>query len=373
MRFVHISDLHLGKKIYEHSMIMEQRNALNQVLDVIDERKPDGLFISGDIYDKPVPPVEALDIFDDFLRQLQSRQIKVFIISGNHDSAERIAFGADIFVSENIFISKPYDGNIQSVKMEDEYGVLKVHLIPFIKPAYVRRYIEDVDVQDYNSALKTVVNHMDINKEERNVVLVHQFITGAERSQSEESFLGGLDNVEYDVFNKFDYVALGHIHKPQPMGRQTVRYCGAPIKYALDEVNQTKSITLVEIRDKGNVNIETIPFRPIHDMRKISGTYMELTNRENYKNTRVDDYMHIVLTDEEDVPDALRKLRVIYPNILKLDYDNKRTRQNMSVATMAAVERKSPMEYINELYILQNNDGMSDRQRKIIEDMLEEI
>lgn len=372
MRFLHISDLHLGKRVYEYSMLEEQKNALWQVLSIVDEKNIEGLFIAGDIYDKSIPTIEAIELFDSFLVELSNRNIDVYIISGNHDSPERVGFGADFFKSKRIYISKAYDGNIQYVDKEDLYGKIRIHLIPFLKPANVRRFHQEMEIADYNSAIRTVVEDIKLCEDGRNVVLVHQFITGAVRSQSEESFLGGMDNIEYDLFDEFDYVALGHIHKSQAMGRQQVRYSGALVKYALDEINQVKSMTLVEIKGKGEVEIETIPIKPIHDMRRIEGTYMELTDRNNYVNTKVDDYLHMVLKDEEDVPDALRKLRVIYPNILKLEYDNTRTRLKNSVIEGKGVRRKEPMEYIEELFRKQNNEDMTSEQATVLKNIMED-
>ena len=372
MKFIHISDLHLGKRVYEFSMIEEQKNALDQVIKAVDERDVDGIFIAGDIYDKQIPSIEAVELFDGFLTQLSKRDIDIFVISGNHDSAERVCFGAELFKSKRIYISKAYEGGIEYVDMQDEYGKLRVHLIPFMKPANVRRFYPDEEITDYNSAIRVVVENMEMAEDERNVVLVHQFITGAARSESEESSLGGMDNIEYDLFDDFDYVALGHIHKPQAMGRQQVRYSGTLVKYALDEVNQVKSITYVELKSKGEVIIETIPVEPIHEMRRVVGTYMELTDRNNYIDTRVDDYLHVVLTDEGDVPDALRKLRVIYPNILRLEYDNTRTRCRNSVIEGEAVRRRQPIEYIEELFFEQNNADMSEEQKRIISQIMED-
>ena len=372
MRFLHISDLHLGKRVYEYSMLEEQKNALWQVLSIVDEKNIEGLFIAGDIYDKSIPTIEAIELFDSFLVELSNRNIDVYIISGNHDSPERVGFGADFFKSKRIYISKAYDGNIQYVDKEDLYGKIRIHLIPFLKPTNVRRFHQETEIADYNSAIRTVVEDIKLCEDGRNVVLVHQFITGAVRSQSEESFLGGMDNIEYDLFDEFDYVALGHIHKSQAMGRQQVRYSGALVKYALDEINQVKSMTLVEIKGKGEVEIETIPIKPIHDMRRIEGTYMELTDRNNYVNTKVDDYLHVVLKDEEDVPDALRKLRVIYPNILKLEYDNTRTRLKNSVIEGKGVRRKEPMEYIEELFRKQNNEDMTSEQATVLKNIMED-
>lgn len=372
MKFLHISDLHLGKRIHEFPMMEEQKNALEQVLRAVDEKDVDGIFIAGDIYDKQIPSIEAIELFDSFLVELSKRDIDIFIISGNHDSPERIGFGSELFKSKRIYISKAYEGYIDYVDLTDEYGRLRVHLMPFMKPANVRRFYPDEEITDYNSAIRVVVENMEMAEDERNVVLVHQFITGAVRSESEESSLGGMDNIEYDLFDEFDYVALGHIHKPQPMGRQQVRYSGTLVKYALDEVNQTKSITYVEFKEKGNVVIETIPVTPIHEMRRIEGTYMELTDRNTYIDTRVDDYLHVILKDEEDVPDALRKLRVIYPNILRLEYDNTRTRQRNSVIEREVVRNKQPIEYIEDLFRTQNNVEMTAEQLNVIRQIMED-
>lgn len=372
MKFLHISDLHLGKRVYEYSMIEEQKNALWQVLSAIDDKNVNGIFIAGDIYDKSVPTIEAIELFDSFLVELSKREIDVFIISGNHDSPERVGFGAEFFKSKRIYISKAYEGKVEYVDIEDEFGKIRIHLVPFLKPANVRRFYPEEEINDYNSAVRVVTEHMDMIGEGRNIVLVHQFITGAVRSESEESCLGGMDNVEYDLFDDFDYVALGHIHKSQAMGRQQVRYSGALVKYALDEINQVKSMTHVEIRDKNDVEIETIPIKPIRDMRRIEGTYLELTDRSNYIDTKVDDYLHVVLKDEEDVPDALRKLRVIYPNILKLEYDNKRTRHRNSVIEKEAVRRKEPIEYIEELFSMQNNVEMTAEQLGVLRQIMED-
>jgi exonuclease SbcD len=372
MRLIHLSDLHIGKRVNDFSMLDDQKYILEQILRIIDAQEPNGVLIAGDVYDKSVPSAEATVLLDSFLVELSNRNIDVYIISGNHDSPERVGFGADFFKSKRIYISKAYDGNIQYVDKEDLYGKIRIHLIPFLKPANVRRFHQEMEIADYNSAIRTVVEDIKLCEEGRNVVLVHQFITGAVRSQSEESFLGGMDNIEYDLFDEFDYVALGHIHKSQAMGRQQVRYSGALVKYALDEINQVKSMTLVEIKGKGEVEIETIPIKPIHDMRRIEGTYMELTDRNNYVNTKVDDYLHVVLKDEEDVPDALRKLRVIYPNILKLEYDNTRTRLKNSVIEGKGVRRKEPMEYIEELFRKQNNEDMTSEQATVLKNIMED-
>ena len=372
MKLIHISDLHLGRKIYEYSMLEEQKCALNQVLMAVDTHKPEGVLIAGDVYDKSIPSIEAIELFEWFLMELVDRHTKVFVISGNHDSVERISFGAEVFKRSGIYIAKAYEGNTPVVALEDEYGTVNVHMIPFVKPAMVRRYHEEDNVTDYNSALEAVVNNIDMDKAKRNIVMVHQFITGAERSDSEEAFLGGIDNVDFDVFSAFDYVALGHIHKPQAMGRKCIRYSGSPVKYSIDEIKQKKSMTLVELKEKGNIVIETIPFQPLKDIRRIEGTYMELTDRNSYIGTKTDDYLHVVLKDEDDIPDAFRKLRVIYPNILKLEYSNKRTAVNRSVTSLEQVNQKSFAEYVQELYQIQNNQEISGEQMNIVNKYWEE-
>lgn len=352
-------------------MIDEQHNALRQVIKAGVEHKVDGVLIAGDIYDKSVPTVEAITLFEEFLMELADRKIKVFIISGNHDSVERVSFGADLFKKSNIYIAKAYDGNVPAIELEDEYGKLYVHLLPFVKPAMVKKYYEDSEITDYNSAIKTVVENMILDSSKRNIILVHQFITGAVRSDSEEVFLGGLDNVDFEVFDDFDYVAMGHIHKPQSMGRKNVRYSGSPLKYSIDEIKHKKSMTIIELNNKGEISIDTIPFVQIKDIKKLEGTYMELTDRKNYIDIKRDDYFHVILKDELDIPDALRKLKVIYPNILKLEYCNKRTATRRTCIRPDQV-KKNVLDYVKGLYEQQNNSQIDDMQLELIQHLWED-
>lgn len=372
MRFIHISDLHLGRKIYEYSMIEEQKNALEQIFKVACERKVDGILIAGDVYDKSIPTIEAIELFEEFLMKLVDREIKVFIISGNHDSVERVSFGADLFKKSGIYIAKAYDGHVPFVELADEYGEVYIHLLPFVKPAIVKRFHEDSEVIDYNMALKTIVDNMSYDTSKRNVIMVHQFITGALRSDSEEVFLGGLDNVDFEVFDDFDYVAMGHIHRPQNMGREFVRYSGSPIKYSIDEINHKKSMTIIELNNKGDITVDTISFVPLKDIKKLEGTYMELTDREKYIDKKRDDYFHVVLKDEQEIPDALRKLKVIYPYILKLEYSNKRTASKRSCVRLEYTKNKNVLDYVQELYELQNNQKIDEKQLKVTKRLWEE-
>lgn len=373
MKLIHLSDLHLGKRVNEFPMIADQAYILKKILKIVEEEKPDGVIIAGDIYDKSIPSVEAVSLFDDFLKNLARAHIQTFIISGNHDSPERLAFAAELIEPSGIHISPVYNGNVRPISMQDEYGTVNIYLLPFVKPVHVRSVFPKENTQSYTEAVRTAISHMEINEEERNVLVTHQFVTGAQRSDSEEVSVGGTDSVDAAVFQPFDYVALGHIHGPQQMTRESIRYCGTPLKYSFSETGHRKSVTILELREKGNLKIRTADLVPLHDMRKLKGTYEELTSRKNYEGTAVDDYIHITLTDEEDVLDAVGKLRVIYPNLMRLDYDNRRTRENTEITGANDVEQKTPLELVQDFYRQQNNQEMDEEQTAFMSGLIEEI
>lgn len=373
MKLIHLSDLHIGKRVNEFSLLEDQRYILEQILAVASQEQADGVLIAGDIYDKPVPPAEAVQVFDDFLTRLAERKIPVFAISGNHDCAERVAFGARLMSGAGVYLSPVYDGKVTGITLEDEYGEAVIWLLPFVKPALVRHVFADEEAGSYQEAVRIAVDHIAAEEEKRNVLLAHQFVTGAFRCESEEILVGGLDNVDVSVFDRFDYVALGHIHSPQQVGRETVRYCGTPLKYSFSEAEQEKSVTVVELGKKGQVGIRTVPLRPLRDMRRIRGTYLELTALSFYQDTNREDYIQAVLTDEEDVPDGLMKLRVIYPNLMKLEYDNQRTRDNREISGTCEAEQKSELELFEEFYELQNNQPFSERQREFVMQLIQKI
>lgn len=375
MKLIHLSDLHLGKRVNEFSMLEDQKFILNQILEAADQEKPDGVLLAGDLYDKPVPPAEAVGLLDWFLTELSVRKIAVFAISGNHDSAERIAFGSRLMGDRGVFLSPVYDGTVEKVEMQDEYGTVCVYLLPFLKPAVVRsvwKHKAD-QIRTYDDALRMVVSSIPSDPSQRNLLVSHQFVTGASRCESEEIFVGGLDNIDVSMFDAFDYVALGHIHSPQHIGRETVRYCGTPLKYSFSEAGQQKSITVVELKEKGDISISTIPLRPLRDLRKIKGTYLEVTARDFYAGTNTSDYLQITLTDEEDIPDGLQKLRIIYPNLMRLEYDNRRTRENQEILQVQAMEEKSELELFEEFYELQNNQPMSQEQRDFSRELIQKL
>jgi len=354
-------------------MLEDQEYILVKILNIIDEEKVDCVLIAGDVYDKTIPSSEAVTLFDDFLYKLSGRDLKTFVLSGNHDSPERIAFGGRLMDRSGVFMSPVYEGKIEPVKIIDEYGTVNISMLPFIKPSHVRRFFPDEEIVSYNDALKIAINNIKTDKTERNILVSHQFVTGAERSESEDISVGGLDNVDACVFDDFDYVALGHIHKPQKIKRDTLRYCGTPLKYSFSEAGDTKSVTAVELKEKGDIQIRTIPLIPKSDLREIKGKYNELTLKANYENTNTNDYIRITLTDENDIPDAINKLRVIYPNLMKLDYDNARTRTDNQITGAGNVKTKTPAELFSELYELQNNQSMSTEQEKILASLIEKI
>lgn len=372
MKVMHLSDLHLGKRVNEFSMIDDQRYILKQVMDIVINDKADAVIIAGDVYDRQVPPVQAVELFDAFLTGLMNMNIPVLVISGNHDSAERIAFGSDIMSARHIYMSRAYDGKLQCVTLKDEYGPVNFYMLPFIKPSYVRSYFEE-DIKDYNDAVRLVIQNTEYDPGERNVIISHQFVTGAQTCQSEEITVGGLDNVDASAYAFFDYAALGHIHGPQNMGDR-IRYCGTLLKYSFSEINHKKSVTLVELGPKGEVNIELKPIKPLRDMREIKGTYMEVTARDFYRNLNTDDYYHIILTDEDDIYDAAAKLRVIYPNLMKITYDNIRTRNNMehNIQDEHRDDMK-PEDFLDELYELQNGCRMNEEQMKYAKELFEKV
>lgn len=373
MKIMHLSDLHIGKKVNEYSMLQDQVYILKEILQIIDDEKVETVIIAGDVYDRSLPPNEALELFDEFLYQLSSRNVNVFVISGNHDSPERISYGGRMMTENKIFLSPVYDGNVKPITLNDDYGEVNFYLLPFVRPADIRRYFPDENIENYTDAVKVAIDNMNVDFSERNILVTHQFVTGAELSESEDIIVGGTDNVSGEVFDGFDYVALGHIHREQTVGKDNIRYCGTPLKYSFSEAKNIKSVTILDFNDKGNIEYSKIPLTPFRDMREIRGTYYELTLKSSYESTNTEDYLHITLTDEEDIPDAIGKLRSIYPNIMKLDYDNLRTRGSGTVDAIENIESKSPFELFADLFKQQNNQDMSEEQEEIMRNLIDKI
>lgn len=374
---MHLADLHLGKRVNGFSMMEDQEYILNRILEIMEEEQPDGLLIAGDVYDKTIPPAEAVRLMDDFLTAVAAKHVSVFLISGNHDSAERVAFGHQLMQGSGIWISPVYDGTIRHHTLEDRWGEVNIYLIPFLRPSVVRSFFPDVEIEDYTDALRTIIEDLQVDTSRRNVVLAHQFVTAAgalpETCDSEQLSVGGLDRVDGSVFSPFDYTALGHLHGPQRVGSETIRYAGSPLKYSFSELHQKKSVTVAELRAKGETEIRQIPLQPRREMTELRGTFEEILEEARKKGEPQTDYYHMILTDETDVVDALSRLREYYPNIMLLDYDNRRTRSQKEVEQLDRVEERTPGELFAALYEQQNGQEMDSDRKEYLDGLIREI
>lgn len=374
---MHLADLHLGKRVNGFSMMEDQEYILNRILEIMEEEQPDGLLIAGDVYDKTIPPAEAVRRMDDFLTAVAEKHVPVFLISGNHDSAERVAFGHQLMQGSGIWISPVYDGTIRHHTLEDRWGEVNIYLIPFLRPSVVRSFFPDVEIEDYTDALRTIIEDLQVDTSRRNVVLAHQFVTAAgalpETCDSEQLSVGGLDRVDGSVFSPFDYTALGHLHGPQRVGSETIRYAGSPLKYSFSELHQKKSVTVAELRAKGETEIRQIPLQPRREMIELRGTFEEILEEARKKGELQTDYYHMILTDETDVVDALSRLREYYPNIMLLDYDNRRTRSQKEVEQLDRVEERTPGELFAALYEQQNGQEMDSDRKEYLDGLIREI
>lgn len=374
---MHLADLHLGKRVNGFSMMEDQEYILNRILEIMEEEQPDGLLIAGDVYDKTIPPAEAVRRMDDFLTAVAAKHVPVFLISGNHDSAERVAFGHQLMQGSGIWISPVYDGTIRHHTLEDRWGEVNIYLIPFLRPSVVRSFFPDVEIEDYTDALRTIIEDLQVDTSRRNVVLAHQFVTAAgalpETCDSEQLSVGGLDRVDGSVFSPFDYTALGHLHGPQRVGSETIRYAGSPLKYSFSELHQKKSVTVAELRAKGETEIRQIPLQPRREMTELRGTFEEILEEARKKGEPQTDYYHMILTDETDVVDALSRLREYYPNIMLLDYDNRRTRSQKEVEQLDRVEERTPGELFAALYKQQNGQEMDSDRKEYLDGLIREI
>lgn len=376
MKLIHMGDLHIGKRVHEVNMLKEQEFALKQVLGLIEEERPDAVLLSGDIYDKPVPSAEAVELMDEFLTRLSEQGQKVFMISGNHDSAERLSFGGRILRKRNLFISEVFQGSINRYTLEDEFGEVVFYLLPFIKPANVRVYEPEAEIETYEAAVRSVIEKAGVDSRKRNILLAHQFVTASgmetERSDSETVSVGGQEQIDVSVFDPFDYVALGHLHAPQKVFRDSVRYSGSLLKYSFSEAEQKKGITIVTIKEKGNIKIEKKPLAVLHDMRRIKGPLKELLDPSVYNGTALEDYLQVTLTDKAPVLDAIGQLRAVYKNVLSVEFEQKREKSEKNLS-MEEIERKSSCALFEEFYRDRNGLELSERQKKEVRDLFEEL
>lgn len=373
MKLIHLSDLHLGKRVNEFSMIEDQKYILNEILRIIDKEAPDGVLLAGDLYDRPIPSAEAVQLFDRFLTQLAERKIPVYAISGNHDSAERIAFGSQIMSSSGICMTPVYDGKTEKYCLTDSYGEVWIHLLPFVRPATVRHGLEgeeEVDeIRTYQEAVQAAVAHMEIDKRHRNVLIAHQFVVGAMRCDSEEISVGGIDQVEADVFRDFDYVALGHIHRAQRIGKRQCYYSGTPLKYSVSEASHEKSFQIVELGEKGQEPlVRKKQLKPLRELCVLRGTLQEvLEQREHAK-----DFVSITLTDEEEPYMPKEQLELVFDHILEIRIDNERTRRILDLYEEEE-ETESLFESFASFFETVQGRSMNEAEQEAAQDAWNEI
>lgn len=378
MKLMHISDLHIGKRVNEFSMLEDQEYILNEIIKIAKDENISGIIIAGDVYDKTVPPIEAVDLADEFLTKLVEENISIYMISGNHDSPERLNFGSRIMEKNNLFICGEYDGDLRKIVIEDEYGKLNIYFLPYIKPSIVNNKL-GLETKTYDKSVKEALKVIDIDVESRNILIAHQFVTFGstvpELSDSETKSLGGIDNVDASVFDKFDYVALGHIHKPQKIGREVIRYSGSPLKYSFSECNHKKSVCIVDFKEKNNCEIKLVPLIPKRDMKQLKTSMEDLKSGNILSSIPSDTYMHITLTDDEEVIDAISKVREIFKNVMVLDFDNKRNGENLSDTTITSedLKQKTPKELFVDFFSSQNNVELTESQDEIISNIVNEV
>ena len=379
LKLMHLSDLHLGKSVLEQSMILDQKYIIDKIINIVKDRQIDIVMIAGDIYDKGIPSIEAVNLFSSFLTRLYKLGVKVLVISGNHDSKDRLAFGNELFIDNGVYIESIFNGVLRKEVFEDNNGKLNIFMLPFIKPADVRMWYPDLPINSYNDAVKAIIDNTEINKSERNIIMVHQFVTASgvdiERSESETISLGGIDNVDVSLFDDFDYVAMGHVHGAQKLIRDTVRYAGSPLKYSFSEVNQKKSVPVIEINSKDDIKIDLVELEPIRDMRIIKGPILKLLSKDVYSLGNRDDYINAIITDDDYVVNAIGKLRKVYKNVLKLEYSNNRNLLDSNVINKVSndMKDKSPLDLFKDFYLEQNNIELDVKREKILSDVIKEL
>ena len=373
MKFAHLADLHIGKRLYEYSLIDNQRDILNKIVELIKKYNLDGVVISGDIYDKSVPPVDAVGIMDEFLSTLVKLDIFIIIIGGNHDSVARLSFGSKILEKSRVFISPVFNGNIEKVELSDQFGSINFYLLPYIRPINVKRVYQDFSGDSFTEALKFVIDRINPDKSMRNVLVAHQFVTGAQKSDSEELYVGGSENVDYTLFDDFDYVALGHLHMPQNVGRDTVRYAGTPLKYSFSEISHKKSMTIVDIKQKGDIQIQEILLNPMCDLVELRGSLNELVSNSIESSVDKKSFVKITLTDEVLKNNALDILKNFYPCIVSIGYDNSMTKDNKLIRKAEKSEEQEPQQIVEELFVQQNNRAMNADERDLINKLVKKV
>ena len=355
MKLMHIGDLHLGRSLGDYDLTEDQGYMLEQLLEIADEQAVDGVLIAGDVYDKSIPSEAATRMLDRFLSSLAGRNVYVYMISGNHDSDERLKYGSRLFETSHIYISTKYKGSLYKQTLKAGGEEADIYLLPFVKASQVRHFLPEAKIESYDDAVRAILDRADIDPSRMNVLVAHQFVTGRSEdpklSGSEglgTQSVGTVEKIGYDCFERFDYAALGHIHRPQQVGRKEVRYSGSPLKYSLSEVNNEKSVPIITLGGKGRVDIELVPVRPMRNMRHLKGRISDLLDPANV--TAPEDFIYATLTDEEMISDAMGSFRQVYPNTVKIDYDNSHTREIEQVDISRIAENRSFDELISDFY-----------------------
>lgn len=369
VKLLHTADLHLGKQMNDLSLLADQEYVLQQILHIAEAEQVQAVLIAGDVYQRAAPQAEAMAMFDWFVTQLMEAGKQVFIISGNHDSAQRIAYFSALIKSAGVHVTQTFNGQLQHETMQDEDGPLHIWMMPFLRPAQVRRAFPDEKILSYQDAVSAVLRHADIDFSARNVLLCHQFIAGCEVCDSEELSVGGLDRIDGSIFEGFDYVALGHIHKPQRVLRDTLRYAGSPLKYSFSEAQHKKSVSIINVQEKGCLSVHKAPLYPLHDVRRIEGLMDEIM-RMPYS----EDYVWITIHDEQPMPDARVTLSVNFPNMMRFSVVNSKTKADLDVKAVDTIKNKTVAELFSDFYRLQNNDQPpGEKHMQIINKIITEL
>lgn len=377
MKILHLADLHLGKRVNEMSMIEDQKYILDQIITLIKEESVEIVLLCGDIYDKSIPTIEAIHLLDEFLDQLSKMAIKVLMISGNHDSIDRLSFGKSLFTRSNLYIASQFENEIEKITVKENGITVNFYMLPFVKSAYIS-HIFQLQTDSYEECFRYLIEHTKIDEEETNILLSHQFVTAnkknPELSDSETSSLGGIDNIDFHIFDPFDYVALGHIHKPQAMGREMVRYAGSILKYSFSEIHMDKKATILTIDAKKEISLSFHPLKPLRDMREIECSLEELLKKQCEIGNQ-EDYMHVILTDEEQILDAIGKVRTIYPNVMQISFKNRRQMKQLESAQIKEdqISDQSPAELFEQFYKMQNHIDLDEKRLQLVLSVFEEV
>ena len=376
MKLIHLGDLHLGRSLGEFDLIEDQKYILGQILDLIDKEKVDAVLIAGDVFDKSIPSEAAVNLLDSFLKDLVSRNVKVFMISGNHDSDDRLNYGKWTFEKQGVYISAIYDGKLDCHVLKDGDTEINIYMLPFVKASHVRHVYPDETIDTYEDAVRLVIDKAGIDESKCNIVIAHQFVAGKEDPllSGSESIgtqnVGTVEKVGYDCFSKFDYVALGHIHSAQKVGRDLCRYSGTPLKYSLKEINDKKSVPLITVNGKNDISFEPVLLNPKRDVRHIRGKMEELLDPANISSP--DDFIYATLTDEDIIDNVMGIFQQSYPNTVKVDFDNSRTREVEKVDISQIAENRTFEDLINDFYKQVYGCDISDEEMAVMREAARE-